>query len=77
MTIKHISLVELNEYKKNANNKLHKHKYEHVFLYHPGQGLLNHRVYKLCKICAEMKQIKIDDKMNNEINTIIEKKRKL
>lgn len=72
--IKHISLAELNEFRKKDDHKTHNHEYENVFLFHPAQGLLNSRAYKLCKLCGKMVQIQIDDKINKEISAIIDRK---
>jgi len=74
LMIRHITLTELNNIKEKYNHTAHSHRYENVFLFSPGQGLLNARAYKLCNLCGEMVEIQIDDKMGNEINNIISKK---
>lgn len=74
--IRHITLTELNGIKEKYDHKIHTHKYENVFLFNPGQGLLNSRAYKLCKLCGEMTPLLRDAKLDKEIADIISKKLK-
>lgn len=72
--IRYITLTELNEIRNRDDHKAHNHEYENVFLYHPGQGMLNPRAYKICKFCGQMVEMQIDDKIHKEIDDIIREK---
>lgn len=72
--IRHITLTELNEIKCRNGLKCLNHEYENVFLFHPGQGMLNSHAYKLCRNCAQMVKIDIDDKTRTEIRAVISRK---
>lgn len=72
--IRHLTLTELNEIKRRNGLKYHNHEYENVFLFNPGQGMLNAHAYRLCRNCAQMVEIDIDDKTRTEIKAIISRK---
>jgi len=73
--MRHVTLDELNKLKENYKGEKHNCKYEEIFLLHPGQGLLNPKAYRLCKICSNMESIPINDKLQRVIDRILEKKK--
>lgn len=53
----------------------HKHSWERVFHLNPGMGLLNSRVFDICAICGERKDVNKTSRMSKEIDEILRSKK--
>lgn len=58
-----------NDFQKRPESEInnHKHEWERVFIFNPGGGLLNSRVFDICKVCGETKPVNKTTKISEEI----------